>query len=352
MKLALDLASARHGLTGTNPSVGSIIVKKDRIISIGQTSYNGRPHSEYNAIRNSHEDLKDSKMYITLEPCNHYGHTPPCTKAIIKSKIREVIYSIDDIDSKVKGKSFNILKSNNIIVKKGLIKKEIKEFYKPYFYNKKKKLPYVTGKIAVSKNNLIYSKNNKKITDKYSDKLTHLLRYKNDSILISYKTLNNDNPKLNCRIIGLDKSPRRIIIDKSLKMKINSYIFKTAKNKDTIIFYNKAEKSKVLLFKKKGFFLIKLKLNKNKYFDFKLVLKKLYNLGCRNLLVEGGNNLSKNILQNRLFNQFYLFKSPKKLPKLTEYKEFNFFKSLINNYKKKSKINLNFGNDKITIFKK
>ena len=90
MSLALTLASARHGLTGENPSVGCVIVKNDEIISIGQTGFNGRPHAEYNAIKNSNEILEDSTMYVTLEPCNHYGQTPPCTKEIIKNKISKV----------------------------------------------------------------------------------------------------------------------------------------------------------------------------------------------------------------------------------------------------------------------
>ena len=109
MKLAISLASSRKGLTGNNPSVGCLIIKNDRIISIGQTGFNGRPHAEKNAIDNSFQNLKGSKMYVSLEPCNHYGKTTPCTKSIIKSGISEVIYSMDDIDIKVKGKSFNIL---------------------------------------------------------------------------------------------------------------------------------------------------------------------------------------------------------------------------------------------------
>ena len=140
MSLALNLARARHGLTGENPSVGCVIVKNDEIISIGQTGYSGRPHAEYNAIKNSNDNLDGSKMYVSLEPCNHYGKTPPCTKQIIKNKISEVIYSINDIDDKVKGKSFKILKEKKINVKKGLLKKEASNFYKPYFYNKKKKI--------------------------------------------------------------------------------------------------------------------------------------------------------------------------------------------------------------------
>ena len=111
MEIALDLAKSREGLTGTNPSVGCVIVKNDKIISIGQTSTNGRPHAEFNAIKNCTENPKDSKIYVTLEPCNHHGVTPPCTNLIISSKISEVFYSIEDIDKRVCGKTYKILKS-------------------------------------------------------------------------------------------------------------------------------------------------------------------------------------------------------------------------------------------------
>ena len=353
MRLALNLARARHGLTGENPSVGCVIIKNDKIISIGQTGYLGRPHAEYNAITNSSDNLEGSTMYISLEPCCHYGKTPPCTKEIIKSKISKVIYSIEDTDNKVKGKSFKLLKSKKINIKKGLLKKEIIEFYDPYFFNRKNKIPYVTGKIAISKNNLIYSKGTKRITDIHSDKFTHLLRYHNDSLLVSYKTLNKDNPKLDCRLKGLSKfSPRRIILDNYLNTKTTSYIFRTANKNNTVIFYNNANKTKIALFKKKGIKLVKSNLMKNDYFDFKSILKKLYNLGCRNLLVEGGNDLSKNILQNKLFKQFYVFQSQKNLSKLATYKDFNCFKNLSQNYKSRTKINTKLGKDLITIYKR
>ena len=353
MSLALTLARARHGLTGENPSVGCVIVNNDQIISIGQTGYNGRPHAEYNAIKNSTDLLEGSTMYVTLEPCNHYGQTPPCTKEIIKNKINKVIYSIDDVDNKVKGKSFKILLLEDIIVKKGLLKEKVNNFYKPYFFNRKNKMPYVTGKIAVSKNNLIYSKGTKRITDVHSDKLTHFLRYKNDSLMITYKTLNEDNPKLNCRLEGLHKfSPIRIILDNNLEMKTNTHIFRTANKNNTIIFYKKANRSKISIFKKNGIQLIKSNLSKNNKFDLKSVLKKLYSLGCRNLLVEGGNDLTKSILKKKLFNQFFLFKSQKILSKLVPYKDFNGFKDLTQKYRNKSKINTQLGKDSITLYKK
>ena len=142
--------------------------------------------SEFNAIKNSNENLEDAKMYVTLEPCSHYGKTPPCTNIIIKNRIKEVVYAVEDIDKKVKGKTLKILQSKNILVKKNLLNNEVKKFYIPYFFNKKKNLPYVTGKIAISKNNLIYSKNTKRISDIHTDKFTHFLDRKSTRLNSSH----------------------------------------------------------------------------------------------------------------------------------------------------------------------
>ena len=353
MKLAINLASVRKGLTGDNPSVGCVIVKNDKIISIGQTGYNGRPHAEASAIKNSFEKLEGSKMYVTLEPCNHYGKTAPCTNSIIKSGISEVYYSIDDIDKKVKGKSLKILSKKNIKVKRGLLKKEANNLYDSYIVNRINKIPYVTGKIAISKNKLIYSKGTKKITDKISDKLTHYLRYKNDAIMISAKTLNIDNPKLNCRLKGYEKfSPKRIILDKNLEIKLDSYIFRSAKKDNTVIFHNSSNNLKINILKKKGINLIKFKLNNNKHFDLKIILKKLYILGIKNLLVEGGDKITKNLLKNRLINQFYLFRSPKNLSKTKKYQIFTSFDILNNKYINKFIISSKLAKDNITIYKR
>jgi diaminohydroxyphosphoribosylaminopyrimidine deaminase / 5-amino-6-(5-phosphoribosylamino)uracil reductase len=353
MQLALKLASARKGLTGVNPSVGCLIVKNDRIISIGQTGFGGRPHAEHNAINNSLEKLNGSKMYVTLEPCNHFGKTPPCTNIIVKSGIGEIIYGMDDIDKKVKGKSYKILSRKKIKVKKGLLKIDAKNLYDSYIINRNKKLPYVTGKIAVSKNSLIYSKGTKRITDKSSDKLTHYLRYKNDSIMISSKTLNIDNPKLDCRLKGFEKfSPRRIILDRNLEIKINSYIFKSVKRNNTIIFHNSLNNKKIQILKKKGITLVKSKVNKKNFFDLRVILKKIYIFGCRNLLVEGGDKITKNLINNRLIDKFYLFKSSKKLSVTKKHQIFTSFGILNSRYKKKTKISYKLVKDNITIYKR
>ena len=346
------LANSRQGLTGSNPSVGCVIVKNDEIISIGQTSFDGRPHAEFNAIKNCIDDLDGSKMYVTLEPCCHHGLTPPCTNIIIKSKISEVIYSVADIDKRVRNKSLKILNSKNIKVKKGLLENKINNFYSTYFFNRKNQLPFVTGKIAVSKNNLIYSKLNKKITNIHSDKFTHLLRYKNDTLMVTYKTLNNDNSKLNCRIKGFSNfSPKRIILDNKLQTKINTYVINTANKNNTLIFYNQAKKSKILEFKNKKIQLIKSKVNQQGKFDIKAILKKLYTHNCRNLLIEGGDSLTSHLLKNKIFNRFYLYKSPKNISKETEYLKFNSLDVLKKNYKNKFNLNLHLGKDKITLYK-
>jgi len=353
MRLALDLARARKGLTGDNPSVGCVIVKKNQIISIGQTGYNGRPHAETNAINNAFQSISGSEMYVSLEPCNHYGKTSPCTNRIIKSGINKVYYCIDDIDQKVKGKSFKILKDKNIHVKRGILEKNAIDLYNSYKVNRKNKLPYVIGKIAISKNKLIYSKGTKRITDKYSDKLTHYLRYKNDAIMISSKTLNIDNPKLNCRLKGLENfSPRRIILDKLLTIKLNSYIIKSSKKENTIIFHNSTNSLKIKSLKKRGLYLIKLSFDKKGHFDLKKILKRLFKLGIRNLLVEGGDNLTKKFLEKRLFNEFYLFRSPKILSKSNKHQSFTSQGILNTTYNRKFKFSSKLAKDNITIYKR
>ena len=137
MDIAMNLASERIGLTGLNPSVGCVIVKNNKILSFGQTGFRGRPHAETVAIdKCKKNELRGSSIYITMEPCTHYGKTPPCTNQIIKSKIKRVIYSCNDIDKRTSNKAYSLLRSNKINVSKGLLKSESKKFYTNYFKHK------------------------------------------------------------------------------------------------------------------------------------------------------------------------------------------------------------------------
>jgi diaminohydroxyphosphoribosylaminopyrimidine deaminase/5-amino-6-(5-phosphoribosylamino)uracil reductase len=185
-----------------------------------------------------------------------------------------------------------------------------------------------------------------------SDKLTHYLRYKNDSILISSKTANIDNPRLDCRLNGLKEfSPRRIILDKNLELNHNSFIFKTINKKNTIIFHSSDTKEKITRLKKKGALLIRCKTNKNQFFNLKLILKKLYDLNVRNILVEGGQKLTENCLKHRIFNEFYLFKSNKKDPLKSNFKFFKHSLLLKKVFKYDKKLANKLNKDKVIIYK-
>ena len=171
--------------------------------------------------------------------------------------------------------------------------------------------------------------------------------------MISSKTLNTDNPKLNCRLKGFEKfSPRRIILDRNLEMKINSYIFKSTKKNNTIVFHNSSNGKKIKILKKKGITLIKSKIDDNRLFDLRIILKKLYTLGTRNLLVEGGDVITKNLIKKRLIDKFYLFKSFKNMKTTRKHKFFTSFKILNNTYRKKNKISSKLAKDNIIIYKK
>ena len=149
-KLAFEQAKINLGSTGTNPSVGCVVEKNGSVISSGFTSLNGRPHAEYNAL-NKNLNFKRSNIFISLEPCSHFGKTKPCTNIIKKKGIKKVSFSIFDIDKRSKKLAKKVLRKKNIIVKSGLLSKYAKIFYKDYFLGRKKKFPLVDAKIAVSK---------------------------------------------------------------------------------------------------------------------------------------------------------------------------------------------------------
>ena len=178
MHFAINLADINKGLTGTNPSVGCVIVKNKNIVSYGVTNINGRPHAEIIALKKNKKNNSGSTIYVTLEPCTHYGKTPPCTNAITRSKIKKVYFSINDLDKRARNKSKKKLLEKNIVAKKGLLSIETNKLYKSYNFIKKNNFPYIIGKIACSSNFYIL-KNKKFITNEHSRKVSHLLRYKN-----------------------------------------------------------------------------------------------------------------------------------------------------------------------------
>ncbi len=345
MNLAKNLSKQNEGITDENPSVGCVIVKNKQIISYGVTNETGRPHAETVAINRSKQSIKGSTVYVTLEPCSHYGKTHPCTKSLSRSKVNKVIYSIEDPDERTNNKAKSYFRSKNIKILSGLMSNEIKQIYNKYIYSKKTKLPYVIGKIACTKNyNIFY--NNTKITNSYSQAVSHLLRFKNQAIVTSYKTINTDNPELTCRLNGLKKfSPIIIIIDRKLKVNLNKRLFKNKKNNRVIIFHNSDNLKKIIKIKKKGVKLFKMKNKVNENHFLKDILKKIYSINIYSLIVECGKVLTEEFLKKKLFNEFYLFKgsynqgsSKNSILNIVKKLNKNFNKKMLDTYLKNDKI--------------
>ena len=342
ISLANNLAKNSLGYTGPNPSVGTVIVKNDQIISFAATSNTGRPHSEVIALKKlSKKDKKNSTIYVSLEPCSHRGKTPPCVNEIINSKIRKVVYSINDEDSRTSGKSFNILKSKNIYVRKNLLNKTSRLIYKNYFITKKKSKPYVYGKLAISKDFYSKDKKNFYITNSHSIDTTHIIRSKVNCILTTSKTINDDNPKLDCRINGLKKfSPYIAILDRNLKINTNSFLVNNAKNNKTYLFHNGKDKKKIKFLKLNKIKLIYTPLKKNNL-DLNFVLEQLYNYEVSTILVEGGKSLIESLINDNFFDEFYLFISSKNLKNQGSLKTEN-IKSILRSKFKKIRFNETF----------
>ena len=341
LNLAFQLAEKNLGQTEKNPSVGSIVVKNNTVISSGLTSVTGRPHAEFNAL-DKIKNTKGSTLYTTLEPCAHQGKTSPCTNIIIKKKIEKVYYAFEDPDKRTYKKAKKILLKKGIIAK--LIRsKKYKNFYKSYFINKKFNIPFISAKIAISKDFFTINKKDKWITNIFSRKIAHLIRSRHDGLLSTSKSINHDNSLLNCRINGLDNyKPALFIIDLNLKLKKNLLLNKILKKRITYLITYKSNIKKAQIYKKKGYKIILITSLKNKI-DFIFLFKKLYKMGYSRVLVESGLSFFNTLIKNGLINELYIFKTNKKLKK--NGKNNSTLRYLKNIQAKQISINLN--NDKL-----
>ena len=308
-KLAFQQAEINLGSTETNPTVGCIVVKNNSVISSAQTSFGGRPHAEANALKNN-LNYKDSHLYTTLEPCCHIGKTLPCVKKIIEKKIKKVLFSINDSDIRSKNKAQNKLKKKKIIVRKFVQKDFAKNFYKSYFLQFTNKAPLVDAKLAISKDYYTINKKDKWITNLRSRNLGNFLRSQYNCLLTTSKTINNDNPLLDCRIESLEKkSPTLIILDRYFKIKKNLKILKN-KNRKIYIFTTIMNRSKANFFKKKGVKIIKMNSEDVKP---QKIFYKIKKLGLNRVFVEAGSSFLYQLLKLSLVKNLFLFKSSKKL---------------------------------------
>jgi len=350
MNLALKQAYLNIGNTKKNPSVGCVITNNNILIGSGVTGKNGVPHAEVNSILSSRKNLKDSNLYITLEPCSHYGKTPPCTNIIIKNKIRKVFFSINDPDLRSHNKSFSLLKKKGILVKKGLLKNNVNFFYRSYIKFKRNQLPFVTCKLAISKDYYTINKNNKWITNEYSRGRVHLLRSSHDCIITSSKTIKKDNPRLNCRIHGLeDRTPILAILDNKLSISMKSYVINNFDGRKTIIFYNKKNIKKIKLLKKRKIKLYRVPLNNYGNIDLKSCLIILRKLGLSRIFLEAGLKLTSSFIKEKLIHDFKIFISKKNCGPDGKNNFKKYYKFLMNRKKVKiEKVNL-FGDKLISI---
>jgi diaminohydroxyphosphoribosylaminopyrimidine deaminase/5-amino-6-(5-phosphoribosylamino)uracil reductase len=307
------LAKKGLGFVNPNPLVGSVIVKNGKIISKGYHKYFGGSHAEIEAIKNSKSSLMDSTLYCNLEPCVHTNKkTPPCAPEIIKSGISRVVISNIDPNPEVSGKGIQALKDAGIKVDLGIEKEKGNELNKFFFNSIVKKLPYITLKIAQTSDGKINRINGKRslITGEISDRHIHKLRSEYDAILVGVNTVKVDDPQLNIRNVK-GKNPLRIIIDAQLTIPINSRVLNTLDNEKTWILCGaKVNNKKKELLKNKGTKILEFKLNRKKQVGLPEIIQRLYELKISSILVEGGQNIFSQFIENDLFDEILLFQSP------------------------------------------
>ena len=338
--LAFNLAEKNLGKTNKNPSVGCIITKNKSVISSAVTSVNGRPHAEYIAL-NKKINFENSNMYVTLEPCTHFGLTPPCTNIIKKKRVKNIFYVFEDPDIRTNKKAKKILKN----LKKIKIKsKKYKNFYKSYFLNKRKQFPLIDAKIAITKDYFTINKKNKWITNDRSRKVSHLIRSKYDCVVSTSNSINQDNSLLNCRIDGLDNNkPDLIIIDRHLKLKNKLKLFDLPRQRKIYLITLSNNKKKISFLMKKKVKIIKIKSLENKK-DFSSLFKIIMKIGKGRILIESGLVFLYQLFKYKLINNLYLFKSSKSLyTKGYNNQSINFIKKL----NIKNKINVNLDRDEL-----
>ena len=314
IRTALLLAGRSLGNSFPNPAVGCVLVKNGCVVGRGWTQAGGRPHAETEALKRSGKNSIGATAYVTLEPCSHYGQTPPCVNALIAGRVKRVVIAMIDPDKRVAGNGILMLQKAGIETSLGCLEAEAKQINSGYLHRLNGR-PQILVKIATSLDGKIATRtgDSKWITNSLSRNIAHKMRATNDAIMVGIGTVLADNPMLNCRLPGLEHlSPIRCIIDKNLDIALNCNLVITAKKIKTIIFTNNNNvlNDKANLLSEAGLVLVPLPLNKTGYFDLNVVLSVLAEIGVGRLLVEGGQKLITNFLQNNLVDKLAWFRSP------------------------------------------
>jgi diaminohydroxyphosphoribosylaminopyrimidine deaminase/5-amino-6-(5-phosphoribosylamino)uracil reductase len=314
MKLALGLARRGLGRTSPNPAVGAVIVKNGRVIGKGYHERAGFDHAEVRAIKSARGKTAGSTLYVNLEPCDHFGKTPPCTEVIIKSGIKRVVAAMRDPNPLNNGKGFKRLREAGISVTSGILADEAVRLNEAFIKYITTGSPFVTVKTAQSLDGKIAAKtgDSRWITGERSRRYVHELRRNADAVLVGANTVIRDDPLLTSRTgRGEERQPIKIIVDSGLKISDAAKIFgRHSPAKVILATTKKAPRSKIDKFKKMGCDILILK-EKNGKVDMRKMIKALGKKGITNVLVEGGGELIGSLADERLVDKFLFFISPK-----------------------------------------
>jgi riboflavin biosynthesis protein RibD len=334
MRRAIALARQGGGFVHPNPLVGCVVVKDGQVIAEGYHEKYGEFHAERNALTRCKADTTGATLYVTLEPCCHYGKTPPCTEIIIEKGIAKVFVGILDPNPLVAGKGVKILQDAGIEVISGLCEDEIREMNKVFLKYITTKRPYVIMKTAMTLDGKIaaHSGDSKWVTNEESRKMVHELRSELSGVIVGIGTVLADDPMLTCRLEGEHHQPIRIVVDSNLRIPIDSQLVKTANEYRTIVACrhfdrseaerSEVEKSSLNVNKQKGFLdslrslemtgveLLECQSNNN-HVDINDLMTRLGAMGIDSLLLEGGGTLNAAFLEAGCVDEVWAFIAPK-----------------------------------------
>lgn len=290
MKLAIELARKAEGRTSPNPIVGAVVVKNNKIIGKGYHKKAGLPHAEINALLQAGSSARNASLYVTLEPCDHFGRTPPCTDAIITRGIREVVIAMKDPNPINNGRGIRKLRDAGINVRVGILEKEAEDLNKPYIKFITKKIPYVTVKVAQSLDGKIATRtgSSRWISSQASRRYVHELRARVDAVMVGANTVIKDNPSLLTRPVS-SKQPVRVIVLGRSGISSNAKIFSGTDKSPVLVERPQRGKKRV---------------------DLTGLLKKLAGNNITHVLVEGGGELIASLVEKGLVDRFLIFIAP------------------------------------------
>ena len=309
MREALRLAANARGRTSPNPLVGALVVRNGRVIAHGWHRAAGTPHAEVHALNMAADLAKGATLYVTLEPCSHFGRTPPCAYRIVESGITRVVAAMVDPNPKVAGRGFEILRNAGIDVSVGICENEARSLNEVFLKWVTTNLPFVTLKTAMSLDGKIATSTgqSKWITSVASRRRVHELRDIHDSIMVGIGTVLADNPSLTSRIKG-GKNPIRVIVDSQARTPLDSNVISDGQARTIIATTNEAPIDRVDALREKGADFIFT--GPGPHVDLNVLLRELASHEITSVFVEGGGTLNFSLLQAALVDKVFAFVAP------------------------------------------